>query len=82
MKENSSKPDRYIPLTLISRLHFCRSLAVGTTSGYKLYSLSSTESLEPIYENGKPFDHYTTITKPMCTTYEKFCASKCNLKII
>jgi len=28
------------------------SLAVGTTSGYKLYSLSSTESLEPIYENG------------------------------
>jgi len=28
------------------------SLAVGTTSGYKLYSLSSTDSLEPIYENG------------------------------
>ena len=35
----------------------CRSLAVGTTSGYKLYSLSSTESLEPIYENGKTIDN-------------------------
>ena len=34
-----------------------RSLAVGTTSGYKLYSLSSTESLEPIYENGKTIDN-------------------------
>ena len=29
------------------------SLAVGTTSGYKLYSLTSTDSLEPIYSNGK-----------------------------
>ena len=28
------------------------SLAVGTTSGYKLYSLTSTDSLEPIYSNG------------------------------
>lgn len=27
------------------------SLAVGTTSGYKLYSLTSTDSLEPIYSN-------------------------------
>lgn len=27
------------------------SLAVGTTSGYKLYSLTSTDSLDPIYEN-------------------------------
>ena len=29
------------------------SLAVGTPSGYKLYSLTSTDSLEPIYENSK-----------------------------
>ena len=29
------------------------SLAVGTTSGYKLYSLTSTDSLEPIYSNGE-----------------------------
>ena len=29
------------------------SLAVGTTSGYKLYSLTSTDSLDPIYANGK-----------------------------
>ena len=29
------------------------SLAVGTTSGYKLYSLTSTDSLDPIYSNGK-----------------------------
>lgn len=27
------------------------SLAVGTTSGYKLYSLTSTDSLDPIYSN-------------------------------
>jgi len=27
------------------------SLAVGTPSGYKLYSLTSTDSLDPIYEN-------------------------------
>ena len=29
------------------------SLAVGTPSGYKLYSLTSTDSLDPIYENSK-----------------------------
>ena len=29
------------------------SLAVGTTSGYKLYSLTSTDSLDPIYANGR-----------------------------
>ena len=29
------------------------SLAVGTTNGYKLYSLTSTDSLEPIYSNGE-----------------------------
>merc|ERR1711971_886874 len=28
------------------------SLAVGTTNGYKLYSLTSTDSLEPICSNG------------------------------
>lgn len=27
------------------------SLAVGTSSGYKLYTLNSTDTLEPIYEN-------------------------------
>ena len=27
------------------------SLAVGTTLGYKLYSLTSTDSLDPIYSN-------------------------------
>jgi len=29
------------------------SLAVGTKSGYRLYSLSSVDTLEQIYENGK-----------------------------
>ncbi len=29
-----------------------RSLAVGSVNGYKLYSLTSSENLEPIYENG------------------------------
>lgn len=28
-----------------------RSLAVGTTSGYKLYTLNSTDNVESIYEN-------------------------------
>ncbi|GFG29084.1 hypothetical protein Cfor_00254 [Coptotermes formosanus] len=30
----------------------CTSLAVGTKSGYRLYSLSSVDNLEQIYENG------------------------------
>jgi hypothetical protein len=29
------------------------SLAVGTKSGYRLFSLSSVDNLEQIYENGK-----------------------------
>jgi len=33
---------------------FCfRSLAVGTKTGYRLYSLSSVDNLDQIYENGK-----------------------------
>lgn len=31
-----------------------RSLAVGTKTGYKLFSLGSVDKLEQIYENGKP----------------------------
>jgi len=34
------------------------SLAVGTPSGYKLYSLTSTDSLEPIYENNSEHGCY------------------------
>ena len=34
------------------------SLAVGTTSGYKLYSLTSTDSLDPIYANGKILNNF------------------------
>lgn len=30
-----------------------RSLAVGTKTGYRLYSLSSVDNLDQIYENGK-----------------------------
>lgn len=32
-----------------------RSLAVGTKTGYRLYSLSSVDNLDQIYENGKHF---------------------------
>lgn len=32
--------------------YLTRSLAVGTVHGYKLYSLSSSDHLEPIYDNG------------------------------
>lgn len=39
------------------------SLAVGTTSGYKLYSLTSTDSLEPIYSNGIGFFVYLYYVK-------------------
>jgi len=30
-----------------------RSLAAGTKTGYRLFSLSSVDKLENIYENGK-----------------------------
>lgn len=33
--------------------YFCRSLAVGTKSGYKFFSLSSVDKLEQIYECSK-----------------------------
>lgn len=41
--------------TMLSFFFFCfaRSLAVGTKTGYKLYSLGSVEKLEEIYEYGK-----------------------------
>jgi hypothetical protein len=34
-------------------LLLCSSLAVGTKSGYRLFSLSSVDNLEQIYENGE-----------------------------
>ena len=41
-------------LSLIKSIYlFCRSLAVGTKLGYKLYSLNSVEKLEEIYDYGK-----------------------------
>jgi len=36
----------------ISKWLFFRSLAVGKKSGYKLFSLSSVEKLDQIYDNG------------------------------
>ena len=32
---------------------YFRSIAVGTKSGYKLFSLGSVDKLDSIYENGK-----------------------------
>ena len=50
------------------------SLAVGTTSGYKLYSLTSTDSLDPIYSNGK-----ILITQSI-TLFSKFSLKYFNLQ--
>ena len=51
---NVKEPKLSSLLYLVSRFrHVFRSLAVGTKTGYKLYSLTSTDSLEPIYSNGK-----------------------------
>lgn len=46
--------NRFFFFILINILLFCfRSLAVGTKTGYRLYSLSSVDNLDQIYENGK-----------------------------
>lgn len=45
---------RAIHCKLISA-HFlsCSSLAIGTKTGYRLFSLSSVEQLDQVYENSK-----------------------------
>ena len=50
---NSAKMEENNELVFASFNQDTTSLAVGTTNGYKLYSLTSTDSLEPIYSNGK-----------------------------
>ena len=50
---NSAKMEDNNELVFASFNQDTTSLAVGTTNGYKLYSLTSTDSLEPIYSNGK-----------------------------
>jgi len=49
---NSAKMEDNQELVFASFNQDTTSLAVGTTNGYKLYSLTSTDSLEPIYSNG------------------------------
>jgi len=49
---NSAKMEENNELVFASFNQDTTSLAVGTTNGYKLYSLTSTDSLEPIYSNG------------------------------
>jgi len=49
---NSAKMEDNSELVFASFNQDTTSLAVGTTNGYKLYSLTSTDSLEPIYSNG------------------------------
>jgi len=49
---NSAKMEDNNELVFASFNQDTTSLAVGTTNGYKLYSLTSTDSLEPIYSNG------------------------------
>lgn len=39
---------------------YCRSLAVGSKAGYKLFSLNSIDHLEKIYENGKEYFYFFT----------------------
>jgi len=49
---NSAKMEENNELVFASFNQDTTSLAVGTTNGYKLYSLTSTDSLEPICSNG------------------------------
>ena len=50
---------------------YFRSIAVGTKSGYKLFSLGSVDKLDSIYENGK-FCLFVLLTVRMFTiTYVK-----------
>ena len=55
--EGKSKMEDNNELVFASFNQDTTSLAVGTHTGYKLYSLTSTDSLEPIYCNSKIF-HY------------------------
>jgi len=48
---NPTKMEEPSELVFASFNQDTTSLAVGTTSGYKLYSLTSTDSLDPIYSN-------------------------------
>ena len=52
--EGKSKMEDNNELVFASFNQDTTSLAVGTHTGYKLYSLTSTDSLEPIYCNSKP----------------------------
>ena len=53
---NPTKMEEPSELVFASFNQDTTSLAVGTTSGYKLYSLTSTDSLDPIYSNGMFID--------------------------
>lgn len=48
---NVSKPCILLIIVILYKIYF-RSLAVGSKAGYKLFSLSSVDHLEKIYENG------------------------------
>jgi hypothetical protein len=57
------KPDAIIQFCILCS----RSLAVGTVNGYKLYSLSSSDVLETVYENGKKVSFLITRECAMMT---------------
>ena len=72
---NSAKMEDNQELVFASFNQDTTSLAVGTTNGYKLYSLTSTDSLEPIYSNGEfklNFFLLTTDAHNTFVSYDKF----------
>lgn len=48
---------------------FCRSLAVGSKSGYKFFSLSSVDKLEQIYECSKCLLYFSPFLKKIDKLY-------------
>lgn len=59
---------------------FCRSLAVGSKSGYKFFSLSSVDKLEQIYECSKCLLYFSPFLKKKKKT-QVTIELKCILKL-
>lgn len=53
---------------------FCRSLAVGSKSGYKFFSLSSVDKLEQIYECSKCLLYFPFVKQSRLVELELECS--------
>lgn len=78
-KERKDYTENYISdkILIFLKYLFFRSLAVGSKSGYKLYSISSTGHLEKIYENGNNL-FFCILT--MCVMKMLWILLECSLK--